>query len=145
MASPRWSKPAAIAPPIASWNSSRHLELGTGLLQAVQHGRITAADLAQRENPGRSHIATLANGGANHNALAMPPLWRHTIQPEKRRPPYDIEAIKIACFSIETLAITSSALRDSIALGFDRPGIAENIMDTDHKNKESTNSERTNS
>lgn len=37
---------------------------------------------------------------------------------EKLRPTYDLEAIKSALGSVETLAITSSALRDAIALGF---------------------------
>jgi motility quorum-sensing regulator / GCU-specific mRNA interferase toxin len=46
---------------------------------------------------------------------------------EKRRPTYDLEAIKAALGSVETLAITSSALRDAIVLGFDRSGIAETI------------------
>ncbi|MCA3633145.1 MAG: type II toxin-antitoxin system MqsR family toxin [Methylobacterium sp.] len=52
---------------------------------------------------------------------------------EKRRPTYDIEAIKIVCGSIETLAMTTSALRDAMALGFDRPSIAEIIMSIDRK------------
>ena len=46
---------------------------------------------------------------------------------EKRRPTYDLEAIKTAFASVETLAMTSSALRDAIALGFDRAGVVETI------------------
>jgi motility quorum-sensing regulator / GCU-specific mRNA interferase toxin len=47
---------------------------------------------------------------------------------EKRRPTYDLEAIKLAIGSIDTLAITTSALCDATALGFDRAGIAEVIQ-----------------
>ena len=46
---------------------------------------------------------------------------------EKLCPTYDLEAIKSALGSVETLAITSSALRDAIALGFDRNSVAETI------------------
>lgn len=46
---------------------------------------------------------------------------------EKRRPTYDLEAIKAAFETVETLAMTSSALRDAIALGFDRAGVVETI------------------
>jgi len=46
---------------------------------------------------------------------------------EKRRPTYDLEAIKTALGSADTLAMTSSALRDAIGLGFDRIGVAETI------------------
>lgn len=46
---------------------------------------------------------------------------------EKRRPTYDLDAIKTALGSVETLAITTSALRDAVALGFDRSGITEVI------------------
>jgi motility quorum-sensing regulator / GCU-specific mRNA interferase toxin len=45
----------------------------------------------------------------------------------KRRPTYDLEAIKAAIGSVETLAVTTSALRDAAALGFDRNGIVEVI------------------
>lgn len=44
---------------------------------------------------------------------------------EKRRPAYDLDAVKSVIGSVETLAITTSALRDAIALGFDRPAIVE--------------------
>jgi motility quorum-sensing regulator/GCU-specific mRNA interferase toxin len=47
---------------------------------------------------------------------------------EKRRPTYDLEAVKIAIGSIETLAITTTALRTAVALGFDRSTIVEVIL-----------------
>jgi len=47
---------------------------------------------------------------------------------EKRRPACDLEAIKRAIGTVDTLAITTSALRDAIALGFDRSGIVETIV-----------------
>jgi motility quorum-sensing regulator / GCU-specific mRNA interferase toxin len=46
---------------------------------------------------------------------------------EKRRQTYDLEAIKRILGSIETLAITTSALRDAVTLGFDRAAIVETI------------------
>lgn len=46
---------------------------------------------------------------------------------EKRRPTYDLETIKTALGSVDTLAITTSALRDALGLGFDRAGIVEVI------------------
>ncbi|MDX8526451.1 type II toxin-antitoxin system MqsR family toxin [Mesorhizobium sp. MSK_1335] len=46
---------------------------------------------------------------------------------EKRRPTYDLEAIKTTFGSVDALAITTSALRDAIGLGFDRAGIVEVI------------------
>lgn len=46
---------------------------------------------------------------------------------EKRRPTYDLGAVKQVLGSAETLAMTTSALRDATALGFDRGGIAETI------------------
>jgi len=46
---------------------------------------------------------------------------------EKRRPTYDLEAIKTIFGSVHSLAITTSALRDAIGLGFDRAGIIEVI------------------
>ena len=42
---------------------------------------------------------------------------------EKRRPTYDLGAIKAALGSVETLSMTTSALRDAVALGFDRQGV----------------------
>lgn len=52
---------------------------------------------------------------------------------EKLRPTYDLDAIKAAIGSIETLAITTSALRDAVDLGFDRPGIVEVIASISRK------------
>ena len=46
---------------------------------------------------------------------------------EKWRPTYDLEAVKIAIGSIETLAITTTALQTAVALGFDRSTIVEVI------------------
>jgi motility quorum-sensing regulator/GCU-specific mRNA interferase toxin len=46
---------------------------------------------------------------------------------EKKRPTYDLEAIKAALGSVGTLAMTTVALRDSAALGFDRVAVAETI------------------
>jgi len=46
---------------------------------------------------------------------------------EKRRPTYDLEAIKAALGSVETLSMTSSALRDATILGFDRMAVVETI------------------
>lgn len=44
---------------------------------------------------------------------------------EKRRPTYDLDAIRAALGSIETLAITRTAFSDALSLGFNRSGIAE--------------------
>src|SRR5690606_5929637 len=46
---------------------------------------------------------------------------------EKRRPTYDLEAIKAALGSIDTLAMTTTALRDAASLGFDRSGVVESV------------------
>lgn len=46
---------------------------------------------------------------------------------EKRRPTYDLEAIKAALGSIDTLAMTTTALRDAASLGFDRSGVVETV------------------
>lgn len=46
---------------------------------------------------------------------------------EKRRPTYDLEAIKTTFGSVDTLAMTTSAQRDALGLGFDRAGIVEAI------------------
>lgn len=46
---------------------------------------------------------------------------------DKRRPTYDLEAIKLALGSVDTLAMTSSALRDATSLGFDRSGVVETV------------------
>ncbi len=66
-------------------------------------------------------------------ALDLPPLWWHTPSMEKRRQTYDLEAIKLALGSIESLAITTSALRDATALGFDRAAIVETITGMERK------------
>ncbi|MFK0333869.1 type II toxin-antitoxin system MqsR family toxin [Rhizobium sp. NPDC090275] len=52
---------------------------------------------------------------------------------EKKRPTYDLEAVKAVLGSIETLALTSSALRDASSLGFDRNGIAATIQSMDRR------------
>lgn len=52
---------------------------------------------------------------------------------EKRRPTYDLNEIKAAIGSVETLAITTSALRSAVALGFDRAGIVETINAVDRR------------
>lgn len=52
---------------------------------------------------------------------------------EKRRPTYDLDAIKAAIGSVETLAITTTALRNAVELGFDRAGIVEVINGIERK------------
>jgi motility quorum-sensing regulator / GCU-specific mRNA interferase toxin len=47
---------------------------------------------------------------------------------EKRRPTYDLDAIKLAIGSVETLTITRSAFSDALALGFNRSGVAAVIQ-----------------
>ena len=47
---------------------------------------------------------------------------------EKRRPTYDLQAIKVALGATDTLAMTTTALRDALALGFDRAGVVETIV-----------------
>ncbi|MFM9975284.1 MAG: type II toxin-antitoxin system MqsR family toxin [Beijerinckiaceae bacterium] len=44
---------------------------------------------------------------------------------EKRRPTYDLAAIQVALGSVQTLAMTTSALRDAVSLGFDRHGVVQ--------------------
>ena len=46
---------------------------------------------------------------------------------EKGRPTYDLDAIKMTFASVDTLAMTTSALRDATGLGFDRAGVVEVI------------------
>lgn len=46
---------------------------------------------------------------------------------EKRRPTYDLHAIKAVLGSNETLAMTTTALRDALALGFDGSAVAQTI------------------
>lgn len=52
---------------------------------------------------------------------------------EKRRPTYDLSEIKTTLGSVESLAMTTSALRDATALGFDRYAIAETILGIDRR------------
>ena len=52
---------------------------------------------------------------------------------EKRRPTYDLDVIKLAIGSVDTLAITTSALRDATALGFDRGGIVAVIYSVERR------------
>lgn len=44
---------------------------------------------------------------------------------EKRGPTYDLDAIKTTFGSVDTLAITTSALRDALGLGFDLPALSK--------------------
>jgi len=46
---------------------------------------------------------------------------------EKLRPTYDLQAIKAAFRSVETLAMTTTALRDALHLGFDRAAVVQTI------------------
>lgn len=46
----------------------------------------------------------------------------------KRRPSYDLDAIKRAIGTPLSLSITMTAFRDALALGFDREEIAATIM-----------------
>lgn len=46
---------------------------------------------------------------------------------EKRRPTYDLQAIKVALGATDTLAMTTTALNDALALGFDRAGVVATI------------------
>jgi motility quorum-sensing regulator / GCU-specific mRNA interferase toxin len=52
---------------------------------------------------------------------------------EKRRQTYDLETIKLVLGSVESLAITTSALRDATELGFDRGAIAATITGMERK------------
>lgn len=52
---------------------------------------------------------------------------------EKRRPTYDLEAIKLPIGSIDMLAITTWALLDATALGLDRGAIVETIQSIDQR------------
>lgn len=47
---------------------------------------------------------------------------------EKRRPSYDLDAIKRAIGTSRSLSITVTAFQDALALGFDREAIADVIM-----------------
>ena len=50
---------------------------------------------------------------------------------EKLRRTYDLEAVKLALGSAESWAITTSALRDATALGFDRAAIIATVLSMD--------------
>jgi motility quorum-sensing regulator/GCU-specific mRNA interferase toxin len=52
---------------------------------------------------------------------------------EKRKPTYDLDAVKTVLGSVDTLAITTSALRDALGLGFDRAGIVEVVSSMTRK------------
>lgn len=52
---------------------------------------------------------------------------------EKLRPTYDLDAIKLAIGSVETLAMTTTALRNAAALGFDRAAIVETIQSIERR------------
>jgi motility quorum-sensing regulator/GCU-specific mRNA interferase toxin len=47
---------------------------------------------------------------------------------EKRRPTYDLDAIKAAIGSVETLTMTRSAFSDALSLGFHRAGVVAVIQ-----------------
>ena len=47
---------------------------------------------------------------------------------DKRRPSYDIEAVKRAVGSLETLSITTTAFRDAQSLGFDRSSVVKAVV-----------------
>ena len=55
---------------------------------------------------------------------------------EKRRPTYDLAdlaAVKAVLGAVETLAITTSAFRAALGLGFNRAGIIEVVQSMDWK------------
>jgi motility quorum-sensing regulator/GCU-specific mRNA interferase toxin len=52
---------------------------------------------------------------------------------EKLRPTFDLDAIKAALSSVERLAMTTSALRDALALGFDRSSVVETIASIERR------------
>lgn len=52
---------------------------------------------------------------------------------EKRRPTYDLDAIKAVLGSVDTLSMTSTALRDALGLGFDRALVADTIRAIDRR------------
>ena len=63
----------------------------------------------------------------------MPPLWCHDSNVEKRKPTYDLAAVKLAIGSKDRLAMTVSAFRDANSLGFDRRAIVETILGTESR------------
>jgi len=52
---------------------------------------------------------------------------------EKKRPTYDLEAVQAVFAGPGSLAITTSALRDAVALGFGRGGIVDVIQSMDRR------------
>lgn len=52
---------------------------------------------------------------------------------EKRRPTYDLTAVKEAMGSVESLTMTTTALRGAAALGFDREGVVTVIGSIDRR------------
>jgi len=52
---------------------------------------------------------------------------------EKRRPTYDLAAVQAVFAVPSALAITTSAFRDAVALGFNRAGIIGVIQSMDRK------------
>jgi motility quorum-sensing regulator/GCU-specific mRNA interferase toxin len=52
---------------------------------------------------------------------------------EKRRPTYDLDAVKEALGSVETLAMTTTALQNAAALGFDRFGVVAVIASMERR------------
>ncbi|MBX4893806.1 MULTISPECIES: type II toxin-antitoxin system MqsR family toxin [Rhizobium] len=52
---------------------------------------------------------------------------------EKKRPTYDLDAVKAVLGSISTLAITTTALRDASSLGYDRAGIVASIRSIERR------------
>ncbi len=52
---------------------------------------------------------------------------------EKKRPTYDLAAVQAVFADTGSLAITTSALRDALALGFGRGGIVEVIQSMDRR------------
>jgi len=52
---------------------------------------------------------------------------------EKRRPSYDLAAVKAAFATPERLAITVSAFRDATSLGFGRAAIVDAVQALEHR------------
>ena len=52
---------------------------------------------------------------------------------EKRKPAYDLGAVKRALGSVDTLSITTTALRDAAAIGFDRWSIVETVLSIERR------------
>ncbi len=52
---------------------------------------------------------------------------------EKRKLTYDLKAVKAVLGNVSKLSMTTSALRDAVALGFDRRGVATIIRSMDRR------------